>query len=72
MIASHSRAGRRQYEGTRAQIAVRFALSNPGVSGVVVGMAELDHLIQALSAVGRGPLPMAVLGRLRSTMADIL
>ncbi|MEE2627315.1 MAG: aldo/keto reductase [Candidatus Latescibacterota bacterium] len=58
-----------QDEGTRAQIAVRFALSNPGVSGVVVGMAELDHLMQALGAVERGPLPAAALERLRSTVA---
>ncbi len=58
-----------QDEGTRAQIAVRFALSNPGVSGVVVGMAELDHLVQALDAVERGPLPAAALERLRSTVA---
>ena len=58
-----------QDEGTRAQIAVRFALSNPGVSGVVVGMAELDHLVQALGAVERGPLPAAALERLRSTVA---
>ena len=58
-----------QDEGTRAQIAVRFALSNPGVSGVVVGMAELDHLVQALGAVERGPLPAVALERLRSTVA---
>ncbi len=58
-----------QDEGTRAQIAVRFALSNSGVSGVVVGMAELDHLVQALGAVERGPLPAAALERLRSTVA---
>lgn len=52
-------------EGTRAQVAVRYALSNPGVSGVVVGMAELDHLEEALGAVERGVLPNAVLARLQ-------
>ena len=56
-------------EGTRAQIAVRFALSNPGVSGVVVGLADLDHLVQALGAVERGPLPAAALDRLRTVVA---
>jgi len=56
-------------EGTRAQIAVRFALSNPGVSGVVVGLADLDHLVQALGAVERGPLPAAALERLRTVVA---
>ena len=56
-------------QGARAQVAVRFALSNPGVSGVVVGMAELDHLEQALAAVERGPLPEAVLARLQAIIA---
>lgn len=55
-------------EGTRAQIAVRFALSNPGVSGVVVGLADLDHLAQALGAVECGPLPAASLERLRTVV----
>ncbi len=55
-------------EGPRAQVAVRFALSNPGVSGVVVGMAELEHLEQALAAVERGPLPEAALARLQAVI----
>ena len=53
-----------QGQGTRAQMAVRYALSNSGVSGVVVGMAELEHLEQALAAVEMGPLPEEVLARL--------
>lgn len=48
-------------QGTRAQLAVRYALSNPNVSGVLVGMAELDHLEQALGAQEMGPLPPEVL-----------
>lgn len=53
-----------QGQGTRAQMAVRYALSNSGVSGVVVGMAELEHLEQALAAVEMGPLSEEVLARL--------
>ncbi len=48
-------------QGTRAQLAVRYALSNPNVSGVLVGMAELDHLEQALGAQELGPLSDEVL-----------
>ena len=57
-------------EGTRAQIAVRFALSNLGVSGVVVGIAELDHLVQAIGAAERGSLSGATLERLLKIAAN--
>ena len=43
--------------GTRAQTALRFSLANPDLSCVVVGMAECDHLEQALAAAEMGPLP---------------
>lgn len=43
--------------GTRAQTALRFGLANPDLSCIVVGMAELDHLEQALAAVDMGALP---------------
>ena len=56
-------------QGTRAQLAVRYALSNPNVSGVLVGMAELDHLDQALGAQELGPLSDDVLGRIH-TLVD--
>lgn len=42
--------------GTRAQTALRFSLANPDLSCVVVGMAELDHLEQAITAAERGPM----------------
>lgn len=43
--------------GTRAQTALRFSLANPDLSCIVVGMAELDHLEQALAAADMGPMP---------------
>lgn len=43
--------------GTRAQTAIRYALSNPDVSGVLVGIAELDQIDEALEAIELGPLP---------------
>jgi L-glyceraldehyde 3-phosphate reductase len=43
--------------GSRAQTAIRFALSEPGISCVVFGLAELAHLEEALAAEDAGPLP---------------
>lgn len=44
--------------GTPAQTALRFSLANKDLSCIVVGMAELDHLEQALAAAETGPMPM--------------
>lgn len=43
--------------GTRAQTALRCSLANPDLSCVVIGMAELDHLEQAIAAAEMGPMP---------------
>jgi D-threo-aldose 1-dehydrogenase len=56
--------------GTRAQSAIRFALANPDVSCVLVGMAELSHLEEALAAVEMGPLPKDALDRLQPLYAS--
>lgn len=47
----------RPEDGTRAQAAIRYALANPDLSTVLVGMAELGHLDEALAAFAAGPLP---------------
>jgi aryl-alcohol dehydrogenase-like predicted oxidoreductase len=52
--------------GSRAQTAVRFALAEPRLSCVVVGLAELEHLEQALAAQRMGPLPTEALRALRA------
>ena len=51
-------------QGTRAQIALRFVLSNPDVSCAVIGSAELHHIDEALQAAEMGPLSPQVLARL--------
>ena len=51
-------------EGTRAQVALRFVLSNPDVSCAIIGSAELHHIDEALEAAAMGPLPMPALARL--------
>lgn len=43
--------------GTRAQTAVRFGLGDPRVTTVVIGLAELSELEEALGAVEPGGLP---------------
>jgi L-galactose dehydrogenase/L-glyceraldehyde 3-phosphate reductase len=50
--------------GARSQVAIRYALRNPGVSGVVVGIAELEHLRLAVRAAEMGPLPAGLLAEL--------
>lgn len=52
--------------GTRSQTAIRFALSNPQIACSVVGMAELDHLDQAVAASDMGPLPTEALAALEN------
>jgi L-galactose dehydrogenase/L-glyceraldehyde 3-phosphate reductase len=43
--------------GTRAQTAVRFALSNADVACAIVGLATLEHLDEALAGAESGLLP---------------
>ena len=51
--------------GSRAQTALRFALAESRLSCVIVGLAELEHLEQALAAQETGPLPEGALRVLR-------
>jgi L-galactose dehydrogenase/L-glyceraldehyde 3-phosphate reductase len=51
-------------QGTRAQVALRFVLSNPDVSCAIIGSAELHHIDEALKGQAMGPLPPPVLARL--------
>jgi L-galactose dehydrogenase/L-glyceraldehyde 3-phosphate reductase len=50
--------------GTRAQVALRFVLSNPDVSCAIIGSAELHHIDEALAAAEMGPLPPEAMARL--------
>ena len=46
------------------EASLRFALSNPGVSSVLVGYSSLEHLQQAVDFASKGPLPEEALARL--------
>jgi L-glyceraldehyde 3-phosphate reductase len=50
--------------GTRAQTALRFALANHDLACIVIGMAEPEHLEQAIAAAQAGPLPPDAVARL--------
>jgi L-galactose dehydrogenase/L-glyceraldehyde 3-phosphate reductase len=55
--------------GTRAQTAIRFAIAHEGVSGVLVGIGELDQIDEALQAIALGPLPKPALAELERLYA---
>lgn len=55
--------------GTRAQTALRFALANPDLACVVIGLAELSHLEEAIAAEAKGPLPADVIEKLEPVYA---
>ena len=47
-----------------AEAATRFAISNPAIGTILVGMATPQQFEDALAAVQKGPLPSAALDRL--------
>ena len=55
--------------GSRAQTAIRFSLAEDAISCVVVGLAELAHIDEALGGFTAGPLPPAASERLRLVYA---
>lgn len=50
--------------GSRAQTAVRFALSNPDVSTAIIGLSDPDYLTEAVEGALCGPLPESALHQL--------
>ena len=50
--------------GTMAQRAIRFALMNRGVSGVLVGFSHAGHVDEAVAAAEMPPLSTAAMSRL--------
>lgn len=54
----------RNGDATLAPSAVRFALSNPAVSVVLIGVSEVAHVDAAVAAAARGPLAPEVLAQI--------
>jgi aryl-alcohol dehydrogenase-like predicted oxidoreductase len=55
---------------TLPEMALRFILSNPAVSTIIVGMRKLDHVRQNIAMSDAGPLDAALLGKLKSHRWD--
>jgi aryl-alcohol dehydrogenase-like predicted oxidoreductase len=55
---------------TLPEIALRFILSNPAVSTIIVGMRKLDHVLENIAMSDAGPLDAALLGKLKSHRWD--
>lgn len=58
------------YAESLPELAVRYAISNPQLSTVEIGIATLDELQQATSAVEKGPLPQEALAEIREIQAE--
>ena len=52
------------YTDSLVEASLRFALTNPGVSSVLVGYSSLEHLDQAVEIAALGPLPAEAMARL--------
>ncbi len=52
------------YLSSLVEASLRFALSNTGVSSVLVGYSSLEHLEQAVEFAAKGPLPAEAIARL--------
>ena len=59
------------YAANLMEASIRFALTHPGLSTVLVGTSEQAHLEAAIAAVERGPLPTSALELLTALWADL-
>ena len=57
------------HAGSLVEASLRFALSNPSVSSVLVGYSSMEHLEQAVQFAGKGPLAPEALARLPEVWA---
>lgn len=60
---------REGYVDSLVEASIRFALSNDGVSGVLVGYSSKEHLEQAVDFAARGHLPAEAMDRLPQVWA---
>jgi aryl-alcohol dehydrogenase-like predicted oxidoreductase len=52
------------------ELTLRYSLGHPGVSSLLVGTADQDHLMQNVLAASKGPLPPDLHQRLVSALRD--
>jgi aryl-alcohol dehydrogenase-like predicted oxidoreductase len=61
---------REGHAGSLIEAALRFIITNPAMTTMLVGTATLDELDTAARAVSAGPLPPAAMQRLASLAAS--
>ena len=54
----------RDIQGTKAQKALRYGLSNDDMSTIVIGLAEISHLEEALEGYELGSLDEEILRKI--------
>jgi aryl-alcohol dehydrogenase-like predicted oxidoreductase len=57
------------FAASLTEAATRFAIANPAIGTILVGMATPQQFEEALAAVQKGPLPAAALARLTALQA---
>ena len=60
---------REEYVDSLVEASLRFALTNIGVSSVLVGYSSVEHLEQAVDFAAKGPLPPEAMARLPEVWA---
>jgi aryl-alcohol dehydrogenase-like predicted oxidoreductase len=60
------------FAASLAEAAMRFAISQPAMGTILVGMATPQQFEQSLAAVQKGPLPQAALERLAALQRDFV
>jgi aryl-alcohol dehydrogenase-like predicted oxidoreductase len=68
-VRMHALEPLRDGDATLAPLAIRFALSNPAVSTVLIGVSEVAHVEEAVSAASRGVLTAKQLARIDAVRA---
>lgn len=58
------------FAASLAEAATRFAITNPAMGTILVGMATIEEFQASLAAVLKGPLPQAALDRLQALTAS--
>ena len=58
--------------GNLVEASIRFALSKPEVSTVLVGYSSMDHLEQSVDYAAKGPLPAEAMSRLPEVWSEFV
>ena len=63
---------REGHAGSLTELAVRFAIATRKLSTTEIGLANIEELEGALTAIEKGPLPETALARLKTLQAGFI